>query len=118
MDYLVELRAAHHVVCQVSQADLCRRPRVAYGSDIHCVHRVRHEPDDMLDPRVVSGFCPIADFLQFGEFMAPVAFFLNHVRHAALIDGFFLADICGVCVQALAFIIFSDKGFEFLGVMN
>ena len=61
MDYLVELDAAHHVVGQIVQADLPCRPRVADGADVHGVHRVRYEAEDMLDPCPVSGFRTVAD---------------------------------------------------------
>jgi len=118
MDCPVELDAAQHVVGQVGQADLPCRPRVADGSDVHGVHRVRHETEDMLDPGAVTGFDAVVDFLALCELMVPVAFLVDHVCHAARINGLFLADIGGIGEQGLSRIGFVQKRFKLPGVVD
>jgi len=50
VNWLAKLHTAHHVVGQVCQADLGLCSFNADGSDIHGLHRVGHEPEDMFDP--------------------------------------------------------------------
>jgi len=118
MDYPIELDAAHHIVGQIGQADLPCRARVADGPNVHGVHRVCHEPEDMFDPRAVTGSEPVSAFLALGKLMVPVAFLLDHVCHAARLDGLFLTHISGVCEQALSSIGFVQKRFKFLRVVD
>lgn len=104
INFLVQLRASHHVIGQICQTDLGCRPDVANGFDVHGVHRVGEIAKHVLNSGTGTGLLSVRGLLGFGELMVPVAFLLNHIRHAAACDRFFLSDIGGVCVQLLTFI--------------
>ena len=81
---------------------------------LHGVHRIGHAAEHMFNFGAGARLFLVRSLLGIGEFMVPVAFFMNRISHATAFDSLFLSNIGRVCVQFLTAIVGTDKGFELL----